>query len=133
MDSIFSELSLVIVVTAAVSILMKVIRQPLILGYILAGLIVGPTFLNLIHSTELFQAFSSLGITLLLFIVGLGMNIGELRKLGKVVMLIASASFFSILLLGFAISNLFGFSKTEALIIGLCLFFAVDHHHQNII
>ena len=64
MDSVFSELSLVIVVTAVVSIIMRFIKQPLILGYILAGLVVGPTGLNLIHSEELFDSFSEIGITL---------------------------------------------------------------------
>jgi len=124
MESIFSELSLVIVVTAAVSILMKIIRQPLILGYILAGLIVGPSALNLIHSTELFEAFSALGIALLLFIIGLGMNVTELKKLGKVVILIAATSFFSITLLGFATGTLLGFGKAESFVTGLALFFS---------
>lgn len=124
MDSIFTELSLVIVVTAAVSIFMKSIKQPLILGYILAGLLVGPSVFNLIHSTEVFETFSKLGIALLLFIVGLGMNVTELRRLGKVVPLIAGASLFGITLLGFATSTLFGFGKIESLIIGLSLFFS---------
>lgn len=123
-ESIFSELSLVIVVTAVVSILMKVIRQPLILGYILAGLIAGPSLLGLIHSTELFEAFSSIGIALLLFIIGLGMNIGELKKMGKSALLITAASLFGITLLGFASSSMLGFTKTEAFITGLALFFS---------
>lgn len=124
MDSIFTELSLVIVVTAAVSIFMGLIRQPLILGYILAGLLVGPAALNLIHSDELFETFSSIGIALLLFIIGLGMNVGELRRLGKVVPVITAASFFGVTLLGFCASILLGFGKVEAFIVGLCLFFS---------
>lgn len=124
MESIFSELSLVIVVTAAISLLMKLIRQPLILGYILAGLIVGPSALGLIHSTELFEAFSELGIALLLFIIGLGMNVNELKKLGRVVVLVALSSLITITSLGFAASSAMGFGRTEAFIIGLALFFS---------
>ena len=124
MDSIFGELSLIIVVTAAVSMLMRLIKQPLILGYILAGLLVGPSALHLIHSTEIFETFSELGLALLLFIIGLGMNVAELKKLGKPVLLIAAASFFSMTLLGFATSTLLGFGKMEAFIIGLALFFS---------
>jgi Kef-type K+ transport system membrane component KefB len=124
MESIFTELSLVIAVTAAISILMKAIRQPLILGYILAGLLVGPSALNLIHSTELFEAFSKLGIALLLFIIGLGMNVTELRKLGKVSVLVAMASMLTITTLGFAAAAAMGFNNTEAFIIGLALFFS---------
>lgn len=123
-SNVFSELSLVIMVTAGVSLFMRLIKQPLILGYILAGLLVGPSFLGLIHSEELFEAFSSIGIALLLFIIGLGLRVGELRKLGKVVVMIASATFFTVSLLGFATASLFGFGKTEALIMGLALFFS---------
>ncbi len=124
MDSVFSELSLIIIVTAAISLFMKAIRQPLILGYILAGIVVGPTALNLIHSKDLFEVFSSIGIALLLFIIGLGMNVTELRKLGRVVVVVAFVNLLVITLLGFATSTLLGFDKTEAIIIGLALFFS---------
>lgn len=123
-ESIFGELSLIIVVTAIVSIVMRLIKQPLILGYILAGLIAGPSLLNLIHSTELFEAFSSLGIALLLFIIGLGMNVNELKKMGKSAVTVAAASFFTITTLGFAAGAAMGFTKTEAFIVGLALFFS---------
>ncbi|HEX5797351.1 MAG TPA: cation:proton antiporter [Candidatus Saccharimonadales bacterium] len=124
MDSVFSELSLVIIVTAAVSLFMRLIRQPLILGYILAGLLVGPAVLGLIHSEELFHVFSEIGIALLLFIIGLGMNITELKKLGRVVGFVTLATFMTITTVGFGTSSLLGFSKSEALIIGLALFFS---------
>lgn len=125
MDShVFSELSLVIIVTAAVSLFMRLIRQPLILGYILAGLLVGPSFLGLIHSEELFQVFSSIGIALLLFIIGLGMNVAELKKLGKPVFAVAFSTLLVITMIGFSTSSLLGFTKTEALIAGLALFFS---------
>lgn len=124
MNDVFAELSLVIVITTGVSLFMRFIRQPLILGYILAGLLVGPAGLGLIHSTEAFETFSKLGITLLLFIIGLGMNVKELRKLGKVVVLTAMASLFTIGTLGFTAGAMLGFSRTEALIIGLALFFS---------
>lgn len=121
---VFSELSLVIIVTAAVSLFMRVIRQPLILGYILAGLLVGPSFLGLIHSEELFQVFSSIGIALLLFIIGLGMNVAELKKLGKPVFAVAFSTLLVITMIGFSVTSLFGFTQTEALIAGLALFFS---------
>lgn len=123
-DSIFGELSLIIVVTAVISIVMKLIRQPLILGYIISGLIVGPSALNLIHSEEVFTAFSTLGIALLLFIIGLGMNVNELKKLGRVSVVVASASLFFVTSLGFIASSIMGYGKKEAFIVGLALFFS---------
>lgn len=124
MHGVFSELSLVIAITAGISLIMKLLRQPLILGYILAGLIVGPSVLGLIHSVETFNAFSEIGIALLLFIIGLGMNVSELKQLGKVVIITAMTSLITMTTLGYAVSSLLGFSKTEALVIGLALFFS---------
>ena len=124
MHGVFAELSLVIIVTCIISLIMKLLKQPLILGYILSGLVVGPSFLGLIHSTETFEAFSELGIALLLFIIGLGMNIKELKKLGKVVMAVALTSLVVIGTTGFAIGSAIGFTKTESIIIGLALFFS---------
>lgn len=124
MDSIFSELSLVIIVTVAVSLFMRFIRQPLILGYILAGLIVGPSALGLINHVEMFEAFSSIGIALLLFIIGLGMNVSEVRKLGGAAIFGTVCSLLSIGTLGFITASVLGFTKTEAIITGLALFFS---------
>lgn len=103
---------------------MRAIGQPLILGYILAGLLVGPTVFDLIHSEELFHVFSELGIALLLFIIGLGMNVTELRKLGRVVIVVGATLFFSISLLGYGTASVLGFDRTESFLIGLALFFS---------
>jgi len=124
MNGVFAELSLVIAITACISLFMKVIRQPLILGYILSGLLVGPSVLGLIHSVETFQAFSEIGIALLLFIIGLGMNVSELRKLGKVVMFTALSNFIVILSASFIVCTLFGFSRMETIITSLALCFS---------
>lgn len=124
MESVFSELSLVIVITLVVSIIMRLIRQPLILGYIIAGLIVGPSILHVVHSAELFDSFSEIGIALLLFIIGLGIKVDEFKRLGKVVFLASLANLLFITLLGFSTASVLGFGKKEALIVGLSLFFS---------
>lgn len=121
---VFGELSQVILVTVGVSIIMKIIRQPLILGYILAGLLVGPSFLNLIHSEEVFEVFSNIGIALLLFIIGLGMHVSEFRRLGKPVFIAAATVLLTVGTLGYTAGSLMGFTKTEALITAFALFFS---------
>lgn len=121
---VFNELSLVILVTVGVSLIMKLIRQPLILGYILAGLLVGPSFFDLIHSTEVFDAFSGIGIALLLFIIGLGMHVTEFKQLGKPVFLTATAVLLTVGTLGFTAGSLMGFTRSEALITAFALFFS---------
>lgn len=124
MHEVFSELSAVIIVTVAVSLFMRLIRQPLILGYILAGLLVGPSALDLIHHTEMFEAFSSIGIALLLFIIGLGMNAKELKKLGRVIIFVSLTSLLTIGSIGFAAGAALGYGRLESAIIGLALFFS---------
>lgn len=123
-QDIFTELSLVLVVVAAISIVMRLLKQPLILGYILSGVIVGPIFLNIIHAKEAFEGFSEIGIALLLFIIGLGMNAAVIRSLGKVSLITATAIFTMIGGLGVLTTHLFGFDLQTALIMGVALFFS---------
>jgi Kef-type K+ transport system membrane component KefB/Trk K+ transport system NAD-binding subunit len=124
-SGIFTELSLVIVMVAAVSLVMRLLRQPLILGYIVTGIIVGPSMLHLIHSTKAFEGFSSIGISLLLFIIGLGMNIAVIKRAGMSIFMTAGALLLVIGGLGIAASRLlFGFTVNEAYIVGLALFFS---------
>lgn len=90
-QTIFAQLSFVIVLAAVISIIMRLLHQPLIMGYILTGIIVGPSFLGLIQAKEAFESFSEIGITLLLFIIGLGLNAGVIKSLGRVSLLTALA------------------------------------------
>jgi Kef-type K+ transport system membrane component KefB len=122
--NIFTELSLVLVVVALVAGLMRLFRQPLILGYILTGILVGPLALDLIHAKEAFEGFSEIGIALLLFIIGLGMNITVIRNLGKVTLLTAASILLSVGTVGLVASLALGFDATTSWIIGLALFFS---------
>ena len=72
MDNVFSGLSLIIVIGAAVALLMRLLGQPLIIGYIITGIIVGPALFHVAKSPDTLALFSDLGIALLLFIIGLG-------------------------------------------------------------
>jgi Kef-type K+ transport system membrane component KefB len=122
-DGIFLELSFIIVVGAMVSIIMRLLRQPMILGYILTGILVGPAAFNLIH-LDTFDAFANIGIALLLFIIGLGMNISVIRKLGGTVFLAAGAELLTVGAAGFFVGSWLGLTRTEAFIASLCLFFS---------
>ncbi len=122
-DGIFLQLSFIIVVGAVVSIAMRLLRQPLILGYILTGILVGPAAFNLIH-LDTFDAFANIGIALLLFIIGLGMNIAVIKRLGLTAFIAMGAELLTVGAVGFVVGDLLGFNRTEAFITGLCLFFS---------
>lgn len=123
-QAIFTELSLVLVVVAVISIVMRLLRQPLTLGYILSGILVGPILLDLIHAKEAFEGFSQIGIALLLFIIGLGMNAAVIRSLGKVSIVTAAVIFTLVGGLGVLFTYLLGFDLITALVVGIALFFS---------
>lgn len=122
--TVFSQLSIVVAFVVVVSIIMKLLRQPLIMGYIITGVLVGPSFLHVIRDQNAFDSFSAIGITLLLFIIGLGLNAGLIKSLGRV-SFITSMSIFPFL--GgaiFGVSRLLGFSINESLVLAVALFFS---------
>jgi Kef-type K+ transport system membrane component KefB/voltage-gated potassium channel Kch len=123
-NTIFTQISLVIAITAVVAIVMRLLKQPLIVGYILTGIIVGPGFLHLVKAQEAFHSFSDLGIALLLFIIGLGLNMGVIRSLGKVSLLTAGTILLLVGSAGHAASLLMGFNHTTGILIGISLFFS---------
>ena len=122
--NIFTELSIVFVIVALVAGLMRYLKQPLVLGYILTGILVGPVMLNIIHAKDAFEGFAEIGITLLLSIIGLGMNIGVIRSLGKVSLVVASAILFLVGGAGVLVGLALGFNIVTALIVGVGLFFS---------
>lgn len=65
----FAELAAVVVVVVAITALMRYLKQPLIIGYILAGLLLSPNILNLIQHTESVEMFAHIGVAFLLFMV----------------------------------------------------------------
>lgn len=122
--SIFAELSLIIVIATGISLVMRLLRQPLIIGHILTGIIVGPTLLHFVKSPETFDVFSNIGIALLLFIIGLGLNPKVIKEVGKVaglagVLQVAATA-------GFAWGGgiILGYTKTESAFFAVALAFS---------
>lgn len=121
---IFAQLSIVIVIAAAVSYIMNFLKQPLIVGYILTGILVGPSLLHLVNDKRAFESFSEIGIALLLFIIGLELSVAVIRKLGKPVFLTAAAILFTIGTVGFLVGLAFQFTLIESILVGLAMFFS---------
>ncbi len=84
---LFNELSLIIAIGTGIALVMRLLKQPLIIGHIITGLIVGPTVFNLVSSSEALTVFSDMGIALLLFLVGLGLNPKVIKEVGRVAVL----------------------------------------------
>ncbi|WP_148233551.1 cation:proton antiporter [Pseudopedobacter saltans] len=97
-------------------------KQPAMIGEIIAGVIVGPSLLNLVHRTEEIIVISELGIFLLVILAGLEIDIDDILKSlkGKNI-IISICAFFIPLLSGFAIAHLFGLDLMTTVFIGLCV------------
>ena len=81
---IFIEISLIFGFATIMALVMQQLRLPLILGHIITGIVAGPTVLNIIKSAETLEIFSQLGVTALLFIVGLSLSPHVIREVGKI-------------------------------------------------
>lgn len=84
MDNIFFQISTLLAITVSLAFLIRLLRQPLIIAYIVAGIIAGPMFFNLLHGDRhMYEAFAQFGVVLLLFIIGLNLNFNHLKSIGR--------------------------------------------------
>ncbi|MDO8627151.1 MAG: cation:proton antiporter, partial [Candidatus Diapherotrites archaeon] len=123
MELIFLELAAIIVLATVLGFVFKKIKQPELVGFIVAGIILG-SLLNIITYQEIVVVFSDIGIAFLLFLVGINLDWRILKDIGKLsltaglgqILITAIASFFA--------ARLIGFGVVESLYIGIALTFS---------
>ena len=123
-SSIFLELSLIILVAIIVVGIIRLLKQPLIIGYILTGIIASPYFLNLASSQDAISTFAQIGVALLLFMVGINMNPNVIKDVGKASLITGMGQVAFTSLIGFFICILLGFSVIASLYISIALTFS---------
>jgi Kef-type K+ transport system membrane component KefB len=127
-EQLLIDLSLILGVAAIVAILARIIKQPPIIAYLIAGILVGPIFLNILNplsgSYQFITVFARMGVALLLFIVGLSLDFRVLKEFGKVAALAGVCEIIVIATIGFAISMLLGFSSLPALYLAIAMSFS---------
>ena len=121
-ENLFIDLSLVIILAMVICGFMRLIKQPLIIGYIITGIIA--SFLGLFPAGVTMEAFSRIGIALLLFVVGLGLNPKVIRELGKPSLIIGIGQFTITTIAGYLICVYLGFSTVISIYIALALCFS---------
>ena len=84
MNNIFFEITLIISLAATLSLLFRFFKQPAILAYILAGIIIGPFGRLELQSLEFLRAMAEFGITFLLFMLGMELRFKDLKSVGKI-------------------------------------------------
>ncbi|KKR50361.1 MAG: Sodium/hydrogen exchanger [Microgenomates group bacterium GW2011_GWC1_41_8] len=119
--NIFTEITIIVAIAAFISLIMRLLRQPLVVGYILTGIIVGPYTLNILQSTDQVELFSKIGITVLLFIVGLNLNPQVIKELGKVSLVTGVGQVLVTSAIGFSIALLLGIERIAAIYLSIAL------------
>ena len=122
-DFLVQDFAVIMVVAAVMLFITFKLKQPMVIGYILAGMVIGPFTppFTLIHSVETVNAFAELGIIMLLFVIGTDFPINKLRSVGKISIVVALAESMGTLLIVYIVAQLLGFSFYDSLFIALAL------------
>src|SRR3989339_1705744 len=91
LESLFFEIGAIIVLASVLSFMAYALRQPLILAYIVTGMLAGASVLGPATNLEAFEALSQIGIAFLLFTVGLGLDWRKMRDIGGTSLLVGCA------------------------------------------
>lgn len=124
MENVFLEITVIISLAAFLALFFRIIKQPAIVAYILTGIIIGPLGLIPIQSQQLITVLGDLGITLLLFMLGLEIKISDFKSFGKEVILgglgqiVFSFAFF------YTLTTFFGVSSLDSIYIAVALTFS---------
>ena len=116
------DLAIVMIVAAVVTIVFHRLRQPVVLGYILAGVIIGPhTPVLFLHEQESVQTLAELGMIFLLFSLGLEFNFRKLTRVGVTALIAASMEILLMIWVGYEIGRAFGWKSMDCLFLGAML------------
>lgn len=123
-QSTFGEVAALLVMAAGVGLLGILLRQPLIVSFIAVGLLAGPALLNVVSSDEQIDLLSQLGIAVLLFLVGIKLDIKLIRSLGAVSLMTGLGQVIFTSLIGYAIGLGFGLDSVTSLYVAVALTFS---------
>jgi CPA2 family monovalent cation:H+ antiporter-2 len=120
LDYLIRDLALVLVVAGATTLLFKKIRQPVLLGYILAGFLTGPHFniIPTIIDTANIQVWAELGIIFIMFGLGLEFSFHRLANVGGSAIITAMTIIFPMILIGNLVGQSLGWSRMDSLFLG---------------
>ncbi len=124
-NSIFLNISILLSIAIVLAFIVRLLRQPMIISYILTGIVCGPLFLNLINNQqEFFSVFAQIGVILLLFLVGLNLNPSFFKQVGKIAFFTGVGQVVLTSLFGFAILLYLGFSAYSSIFLAISITFS---------
>lgn len=122
-SSLLIDIGAIILFAAFLALVTKFLRQPLVLGYLIAGILIGPLVFGLITNTDLIRQLAELGIAFLLFVVGLELDLKKFKQLGTVVVVAGILQVILVTIISAYVAGLW-LNSVEALYIGLIIAFS---------
>lgn len=123
-SSSFYQLTTLVVLAALVGFIGLLLRQPMIVSFIAVGVLAGPSALNIVQSKEYIELLSELGVALLLFLVGLKLDLKLVRSLGVVSLATGLGQVFFTSVIGFALGLVLGLDVITSLYVAVALTFS---------
>lgn len=122
-DFIVQDFAVIMIVAAIMLVITYKLKQPMAVGYILAGMIIGPHTppFSLIRNVDTVNVFAELGIIMLLFVIGTEFPIAKLRSVGRISVVIALAETIGTLLFSFFVAKALGFSSFDSMFLALAM------------
>jgi Kef-type K+ transport system membrane component KefB len=124
LESDFAQVAAILVLAAVLGSLARLLRQPVLVAYIIVGIVVGPAALNLVTAADQIALLAKVGIAILLFLVGLKLDVHLIRSTGKVALLTGVGQVVFTSVIGFGIVLLLGFDPIAAVYIAVALTFS---------
>jgi monovalent cation:H+ antiporter-2, CPA2 family len=122
-DFIVQDFAVIMIVAAVMLLITYKLKQPMVIGYIVAGMVIGPYTppFSLIHNIETVNVFAELGIIMLLFVIGTEFPIAKLRSVGRISIILALPESIGTLLIVSFVAQTIGFSFFDSMFLGLAL------------
>lgn len=121
--ALFSDLALILVTAGITTVIFKWLKQPLVLGYIVAGFLIGPHFVYfpVVSDTTSVETWSEIGMVFLLFAIGLEFSFKKLKKVGGPGAIMVLTELIIMFSIGFLVGKLFGWQKMNCIFLGCML------------
>lgn len=115
-----NDLALILIVASVVTLLFKWLKQPLVLGYIVAGFLVSPhmPYIASVANVENIETWADIGVMFLLFALGLEFSFKRILKMGMAPVIAVTTIIFSMITLGIIVGHAFGWSRMDCIFLG---------------
>ena len=123
LPALFSDLALILVTAGITTVIFKWLKQPVVLGYIIAGFLIGPNFewFPVINDHTSVETWSEIGMVFMLFGIGLEFSFKKLKKVGGTVGITAVTELVTMCVVGYLLGKLLGWSQMDCIFLGAML------------